>query len=214
MRDPARGVTYARRVSIYLIRHGETAGNAARIFQVPETPLSERGEHQAARVAQRLADVGIAHILASDLERAHMTARAVAESTGAPVELDSLLHERNFGDLRGTPYAELSVDPFGADFVPPAGESWDVFHDRVAQAWGRVVALAPRVTGHLAVVTHGLVCRAIIQRHARTPRAYVDDARGFGNTSVTLIGSAAPFEVELLACTEHLDEAAPDGAPV
>ena len=30
-------------MSIFLIRHGETAGNRDRIIQVPETPLSDRG---------------------------------------------------------------------------------------------------------------------------------------------------------------------------
>ena len=30
-------------MQIFLIRHGETAANAARIVQTPDTPLSERG---------------------------------------------------------------------------------------------------------------------------------------------------------------------------
>lgn len=200
-------------MSIYLIRHGQTPGNANRVMQRAETPLSEQGVQQAERLAHRLADVGIAHILASDLERAHMTAQAVSASTRAPIELEPLLHERNFGDLRGTPYADLPEDPFGIDYVPPAGESWAVFHDRVARAWDRVAALAPLVEGHLAVVTHGLVCRAIAQRHLQLSREAAEDLRTFGNTCVTLIGSAAPFPVELLACTAHLDEAAPTGAP-
>ena len=67
---------------IYLIRHGETPGNAARIVQKPEVPLSQRGEAQAARLARRLANAGITAILASDLSRAAMTAEHLSRALG------------------------------------------------------------------------------------------------------------------------------------
>ena len=205
-------------MSIYLIRHGETPGNANRVIQVAETPLSDRGLQQAEALATRLADAGVVHILASDLSRAHMTAQALERTTGAPLELEPLLQERNLGDLRGTPYSELGFDPFAPDYVPPAGESWDAFHDRVARAWRRVADVAPRLDGHLAVVTHGLVCRAVVQHHVtlRGSAASDPEATGaaFGNTCLSVIESQAPFGVELLACTAHLGGSAPEGAPV
>jgi broad specificity phosphatase PhoE len=76
---------------IYLLRHGETASNAARIFQMPDAPLSERGIAQAERVAQRLAGCGIGLVLASDFARAEMTAAHVRDSTGDAVEIEPLL---------------------------------------------------------------------------------------------------------------------------
>ncbi len=57
-------------MSIYLIRHGETAGNATGVVQMPETPLSERGLAQASLLGERLSDAGIGQILASDYARA------------------------------------------------------------------------------------------------------------------------------------------------
>jgi hypothetical protein len=36
-------------VAIFIIRHGETPGNAARVVQTPETPLSARGVRQAGK---------------------------------------------------------------------------------------------------------------------------------------------------------------------
>ena len=77
---------------IFLIRHGETHGNAARIVQVPDIPLSHRGIVQAERLARRLAGEGIARIVASDLARARMTAEHLHQATGAPLMFDSLLH--------------------------------------------------------------------------------------------------------------------------
>ena len=45
-------------MAIYLLRHGETPGNAHRVIQKPEVPLSERGLEQARRAARRRAGKG------------------------------------------------------------------------------------------------------------------------------------------------------------
>ena len=150
-------------MAILLIRHGETPSNAARVIQTPETPLSERGREQAERLARRLRGEGVAHILSSDLSRAVMTSEALRAATGARLELEPLLQERNFGDLRGTPYAELAQDLFGPQFDPPGGESWEVFHRRVDTAWDRVREIAAGTSGNLAVVTHGLQWRTFLE---------------------------------------------------
>ena len=101
--------------TIYLLRHGETTFNATRVVQPADTPLSDRGERQAERLAQRLADVGIRAIHSSDLPRALSTAQALARRTGVPVTLDADLQERNYGAIRGTAYADLADDIFGPD---------------------------------------------------------------------------------------------------
>ena len=189
---------------IYLIRHGETAGNAGRIVQVAAMPLSPRGLVQADRLARRLASAGIARILSSDLARAAATAEPLRRATAAPLEFDPLLQERNFGDLRGTPYAELTVDPFAPGYAPPNGETWGVFRGRVERAWARIVAAAERTDGHLAVVTHGLVCRVLAERHLRLPDGLSAPAR-WENTSVTVTEGRAPWQVQLLNCVAHLD---------
>lgn len=192
---------------IYLIRHGETAGNANRVVQVPETPLSERGLDQAGRLAARLADVGISDILASDLARAAMTAEALAESTGARIDHTELLHERNFGDLRGTPYTELEtrgIQLFAEGYAPPGGESWDVFHDRVDDAWRAVEQAAAHAAGDLAVVTHGLVCHSVASRKLRLAPD-VSGVAAFPNTALTII-EGPPWQALLIGCDAHLED--------
>jgi probable phosphoglycerate mutase len=191
-------------MSIVLVRHGETQGNASRVLQVAETPLNARGLRQAERLAERLHDFGITHILCSDLPRALMTAAPIAARLGLAVETTPLLQERNFGDLRGTPYAEVSGNPFAPDFHPPNGESWDMFHERVAHAFAYLTAARARLTaGHLLVVTHGLVCRAILARHV----AWTDrdpPPERFYNTSVSILDPIAPYAARLTNCYKHL----------
>jgi probable phosphoglycerate mutase len=190
--------------TIFLIRHGETAGNAARIVQLPDAALSPRGIAQAERLALRLAAEGIALILSSDLERAMTTAEHVRRATGAPIEFDPLLQERNFGALRGTPYSELDFDLFAPDLEPPDGESWPIFHARVDRAWEAVKARAAEIDGPLAVVTHGLVCRSVAARHLVLPDGVAAPER-WENTSVTIVDGPTPWRVRLLNCTTHLD---------
>src|SRR5919109_4046966 len=138
-------------MAIYLIRHGETEGNALRIVQRPEVPLSPHGEAQAERLARRLKGEGIAHIVSSDLARAVGTAAHLRREIGAPLTFEPLLQERNFGDIRGTAYAALGFDMFAPDYAPPNGETWGAFHARADRAWERVRELAATAPGHLAV---------------------------------------------------------------
>ena len=189
---------------LFLIRHGETVGNASRTVQRPDNPLSPRGIAQAERLARRLGSEGIAHIVSSDLARARATAEHLRRVTGAPLSFEPLLQERNFGDLRGTPYADLGLDMFAPDYAPPNGESWPVFHARVDEAWARVQALASATGGRLAVVTHGLVCRSLASRHLILPAGEVVPER-WENTSLTIVEWPAPWRVRLLNCVAHLD---------
>jgi 2,3-bisphosphoglycerate-dependent phosphoglycerate mutase len=173
--------------------------------QLPDDPLSPRGVAQAERLARRLAPEGIGHVLSSDYARAVTTARQLAALTAAPVTFEPLLRERSFGDLRGRPYAELDFDMFAPEYAPPNGETWEVFHARVDQAWARVHDLAARTDGHLAVVTHGLVCRSLAARHLTLPDGEVAPLR-WENTSLTIVECPSPWRVRLLNCVAHLDD--------
>ncbi|HEY2734321.1 MAG TPA: histidine phosphatase family protein [Polyangiales bacterium] len=195
-------------MSIILVRHGETAGNASRVLQQPDVPLNERGQRQAAQLAERLRTFEVAHVLCSDFARTRMTAAPIrARFPGAPYEESALLRERDFGDLRGRPYAEIAGDPFAPDFVPPNGESWEVFNRRVAQAFALIAERRRGLSGDLLVVTHGLVCGGLLHRHLHF--ADFVAPRGFDNTSVTVFDPIPPHRVRTLNCTEHLCEDGP-----
>lgn len=187
---------------IFLIRHGETAANASRIVQTPDVPLSERGIAQAERLAMRLARHGVEAIVSSDYARAQMTAVRIRSATDAAIELSPELRERNFGILRGRSYAECPADIFAPDYAPPGGETWGEFHARVARAWGRITAVAGDMRGNLAVVSHGLVCRSVVERLVglgdRVSPAH------WPNASLTILSAEMPWTVLRLNCTEHV----------
>jgi probable phosphoglycerate mutase len=199
-------------MSILLVRHGETPSNRDRVMQVESTPLSPLGMRQAELLASRLRGLGVARVLCSDLERARMTAGPLVRSTGATLVLSPLLRERDFGDLRGTPYSALTCDPFAPDYEPPGGESWPAFYARVAQAFELVCAVRGELAGNLVVITHGLLLRALIQEHVPWPEHAGERPQQFLNTSVTRLSAQAPYAPTLVNCCAHLG-ATHGGAP-
>ena len=200
-------------MSILLIRHGETALNAARIVQHPETPLNPRGIGQARRLAERLAGFPVSNIVSSDYRRAHMTAEAIADVTGLPISIQESLRERNFGEARGTPHADLPVDLYAPDYHPAGGESWAMFHERVAVAWDEITERAARVKGDLVVVSHALVCRSLVEHHLALGDDMDVKVPRWPNTALTVIEHRAPWRVTVLACGAHLEgELADDSA--
>jgi broad specificity phosphatase PhoE len=199
-------------MAVVLLRHGETALNAARVMQPAATPLNERGQAQARAVAQRLAGRGgIAAIVSSDLPRAWLTAEAVAAALALPIRPCALLQERNFGDLRGRPYDTLGFDPLVMQDAPPGGESAAAFVQRVQLAFDDMLRQHQGLDGDLLVVTHGLLIRMLLAG----PLMLGADALGdlhLANTSLSIFDAAPPHALQLLNCTRHLDEAERDDA--
>jgi probable phosphoglycerate mutase len=100
------------------LRHGETEGNARRVYQPPDISLNRTGQVQARRAAEYLREHPVERILASDMRRAWQTAQAAAEIVCAPVVPEPRLRERWFGDLIGTSSVDLDWRN-----EPPNGES-------------------------------------------------------------------------------------------
>lgn len=100
------------------LRHGETEGNARRVYQPAEIPLNPTGLAQARLAAEYLRAHPVGRICASDMLRAWQTAQAAAEIVGAPVIAEPRLRERWFGDLVGQ--SSLHLDWRNE---PPNGES-------------------------------------------------------------------------------------------
>lgn len=198
-------------MTLLLIRHGETALNVARVLQPADTPLSPRGLAQAEALAKRMGTASLAGILSSDLPRALQTAQAIQAVTGLPIVTSRLLHERNYGDLRGKPYDTLDFNPLTMDQAPPGGESQNDFTARSAEAWAELVALRRQLGGPLAVVTHGLVLREWLLNHLRLPEGMDLPAR-MSNASVTEAEEAVPHAVMRVDCTLHLTGALRDDA--
>jgi|SRR5580765_7158562 len=101
---------------LYLIRHGQSAGNAeGRFGGHGPTPLSELGRQQAEKTAKILAKEGVSVIYSSDLHRAVQTAEPLAQLLNIPIHKSAAFRERHVGVLEGLTFDE-SKEQFPRDY--------------------------------------------------------------------------------------------------
>src|SRR6266513_2247293 len=101
---------------LYLIRHGQSAGNAeGRFGGHGPTPLSDLGREQAEKRAKVLAKERITVIYSSDLLRAIQTAEALGNMLKLPVHSSPEFRERHVGVLEGLTFDE-SKEAFPRDY--------------------------------------------------------------------------------------------------
>jgi probable phosphomutase (TIGR03848 family) len=149
---PAPAVT-----RLVLARHAVTAETGPKLSgRKPGVDLSEEGQRQAAALGERLADLPVAAVYASPIERTTQTARAVADRHRlAVLPLEGVL-EADYGDWTGQQLSELAKtdlwkvvqrSPSRAAF--PGGESLAAMQARIVAALDAVVVAHP---GELVVV--------------------------------------------------------------
>jgi len=174
--------------SLILLRHGETEWNAGRRLQGHrDIALNDVGVRQATQAAPSIAALHPDVIIASDLQRAAVTARTVSGVLGLPVAVDPRLRETGLGRWEG-----LTVDEARADWPdewaawtstsalnhPPGGESrWEV-----AGRAGQVVDELDEsgVTGAL-LVSHGGTIVGLTGRLLGLPHEHWSMLVGIGN---------------------------------
>ncbi|EOU8814836.1 2,3-diphosphoglycerate-dependent phosphoglycerate mutase GpmB [Escherichia coli] len=131
-------------LQVYLVRHGETQWNAERRIQgQSDSPLTAKGEQQAMQVATRAKELGITHIISSDLGRTRRTAEIIAQACGCDIIFDSRLRELNMGVLETRNIDSLTEEEENwrrqlvngtVDGRIPEGESMQELSDRVNAA--------------------------------------------------------------------------------
>jgi probable phosphomutase (TIGR03848 family) len=172
--------------TLVLVRHGRTTANVSGTLAgwTPGVHLDDRGQEQAAAVAQRLAAVPLAHIVSSPLERCQETAAVIAGVAGPPAKaggpgiprpdpaVDERWGECRYGDWTGKSLATLSKDPLwkvvqahasGVTF--PGGESLRAVQARAVDAARETNAKVAVEHGDGAVwvaVSHGDVIKALL----------------------------------------------------
>ena len=170
---PGWTAAHSKPTTTVLLRHGETPLSIERRFAGRgDIPLTETGRLQAKAAARSLAASGGADlIVSSPLQRARLTAEAVAAATGAPVQVDEGWIEADFGEWEGLSYAEAmerwpgEVTAWMKDtsVAPPGGESFSAAGRRVLAALGRLLARAQ--PGRVVVVSHVTPMKTVL-RHA------------------------------------------------
>jgi probable phosphoglycerate mutase len=159
-----------RRVSVFLVRHGETEWAAAgRHTSVTDVPLLESGRRDAELLRARLERHRFALVLASPRARARATAELAG--LGEVVEVDEDLVEVDYGEYEGltTPEIRERVPGWNVwEHGSPGGETVDDVGVRA----DRVIERALAVDGDVALFAHGHLLRILGARWIGLPAAY------------------------------------------
>lgn len=138
---------------LIIVRHGRTAANASGLLlgRRLDPDLDPLGERQAEALAGALTRVD--RVVSSPLARTLATAAAF----GRPVEIDDRWAELDYGELDGTPLADVPPEIWArwradAGFAPPGGESLRALGERVRAAADDLREEA--VDRDIVVVTH------------------------------------------------------------
>jgi probable phosphomutase (TIGR03848 family) len=158
--------------TVILLRHGRTTANTGGVLAgwTPGVQLDETGVAQVGVVAGRLANVPLAAVVSSPLERCRQTAEAVVQGRDLEVQTDDRLGEARYGDWTGRTIKELVKEPLwrvvqqhpsAAVFPGPEGEG-------LAQTQARAVAAVREWNAKLGpnavwlACSHGDVIKAIL----------------------------------------------------
>jgi 2,3-bisphosphoglycerate-dependent phosphoglycerate mutase len=180
---------------IYLLRHGESVGNAEDLHQGHyDFPLTETGRAQVRALAQRWQSQAVTfdRMVSSPLLRASQSAEILAESLGLSIEYDPLWMERDNGRLAGLSFAEGVQRYPPPAFIHPylpigeTGESNWMLYLRAGQA---VQSLIARPPGCYLVVSHGAILNMVLYAMLGiVPQANFQGARfRFLNTSYAVL---------------------------
>ena len=168
------------RTTIYLIRHGECAGNRQGLFRGRyDFPLNEVGRKQAESLARELKDVNLDAIYSSPLSRATQTAKAICEGRGIEPIVEQGFNNISLGSWEGKPKKEI------AERVPKEFRLWRTEPEKLrmegaetlAQVQKRAVNTLIRITkervgGGFAVLTHRAVIKPLIAGILGIPAPY------------------------------------------
>lgn len=162
--------------TVVLVRHGLTAMTGPLLAGwTPGLHLDERGQKQAAAVAERLRPVPFAAIVSSPLDRCLDTAGAVAEGRDQEVQVERRIGECRYGDWTGKAIKDLAKDPMwkvvqqhpsAAVFPGPEGEP-------LRETQNRAVAAVRDWNAKLGAGATWLACS-----HGDVIKAIVADALG------------------------------------
>jgi broad specificity phosphatase PhoE len=145
------------KTTVHLLRHGEVHNPQGILYgRSSGYHLSERGRKMAERIADRIGDRDITHIVSSPLERAQETAAPLAAARGLSVDLDDRLIESG-NIFEGKPF-QLSKSILRQPKVwralwNPLRPSWgEPYKEVVERMWAAIEDAREAAAGHEAVI--------------------------------------------------------------
>ena len=201
---------------VLMIRHGQSCANVEKYFAGHlNSPLTALGVSQAQLTAQYIFQhYCVDHVYASDLDRAYLTGKAVADLYGLPVTKEPCFREIYAGQWEGERY-EFLPERFPVSYsvwlnnighaVCDGGESVAILQNRVVEAMERICRNNPDKT--IVVATHATPIRTFQCYCERKSLDCLKDVPWVSNASVSsFLYEDRVFEKEFISHEAHLGD--------
>jgi len=198
---------------VIFIRHGQTEWNTQkREMGHLDSPLTEKGETQAAALAGRLKGQKYSALYSSDLGRALKTAGYISTAVNLPIITDEELRERNMGIFQGHTRKEMaelyplewkqynSENKF--DYIIPQGESQRQRYERSVRVLNRLADLHPEEK--ILIVSHGGILRGIFEYVLNLAPGNEDSFKRRNATFNRFIKNGSQWSLDVWGDTSHL----------
>ena len=155
--------------TVLLVRHGQTRSNVTGFYMGwSDEDIDDVGYPQVHSLSSRLANLPIASVYSSPLQRTCTTAVILAKPHGLEVEVSDDLIELRLGDWEGLHADEIRqrwpeiwqqsrIDP--SDVTLPNGESFQQVTERVVRMFDKIVAA--NQGKQALIVTHEIVVKVL-----------------------------------------------------
>jgi probable phosphomutase (TIGR03848 family) len=160
--------------TVILLRHGRSTANTAGVLagRTPEVALDEHGQAQAQTLVGRLAQVPLAALVSSPLQRCQDTLAPLVQARALEVTVDDRFVEMDYGDWTGRELRILGkealwkvVQAHPSAVVFPGGEGMAAMQARAVAAvreWDAKLTAEHGAAVLWLVCTHGDLVKAVL----------------------------------------------------
>jgi len=188
--------------TVILLRHGRSTANSAGVLagRTPGVTLDEGGLAQAQALVERLAQLPLAAVVSSPLQRCRETVAPLAQARALEVSVDDRFVEVDYGEWTGRELRKLGKEPLWK--VVQAHPSAAVFPggEGLAALQARAVAAVREWDAKLAT-EHGPEVLWLVCSHGDVIKAVLADALGVHLDGFQRI-VANPCSVSVVTYTE------------
>ncbi|HEX8933424.1 MAG TPA: histidine phosphatase family protein [Pseudonocardiaceae bacterium] len=208
--------------TVILLRHGRSTANTAGVLagRTPMVALDEQGQVQADALVQRLAQLPLAAVVCSPLQRCRDTVAPLAQARELEVTVDEGFIEVDYGEWTGRELRTLGKEPLwkvvqthpsGAVF--PGGEALAAMQARAVTAvreWDTKLAAEHGPQMLWLACTHGDLIKAIL---ADALGMHLDGFQRIvanpGSVSAVTYTETRPFVQRINDCADDLRSLVP-----
>ena len=190
-------------MKVYLVRHGQTAGNLVHLYQNDADTISEKGIKEAKFLAERFRSIPLDLIIPSPYSRAHETAQRTAELKNLPITTNDLLVEKRWPkEIEGKAVSDPSIQEIrkliqeneytNPDWRYSNEERYVDVRERCIKFLAHAESLAQKHS-HVLVVSHAHILKvmlSVIIHGSKVPAQLFRDifhAVSLHNTGITVL---------------------------